>query len=51
MPVSINKKKRELPFVVISPINNRDSGMIDLPSNRNLLNNRKSIFRPKQIKE
>ncbi|CDG17235.1 conserved protein of unknown function [Xenorhabdus doucetiae] len=28
MPVSINKKKQELPFIVISPANKRDSGMI-----------------------
>ncbi|WP_167383189.1 hypothetical protein [Xenorhabdus ishibashii] len=43
MPVSINKKKQELPFVVISPANKRDSGMIGLPISRNLLSN-ESLF-------
>ncbi|MBE8597798.1 hypothetical protein [Xenorhabdus sp. BG5] len=51
MPVSINKKKQELPFVVISPANKRDSGMIDLPGNRNLLSHGNSIFRLEQVKE
>ncbi|OKP04764.1 hypothetical protein Xedl_00520 [Xenorhabdus eapokensis] len=51
MPVSIHKKKQELPFVVISPANKRNSGMIGSPINRNLLSNGKSIFRPKQTKE
>ncbi len=51
MPVCINKKKQELPFVVISPANKWDSGMIDLPSDRDLLSNRNSIFRLQQVKE
>lgn len=45
MPASINKKKQELPFVVISPADKRNSGMIGL------LSNGKSVFRLNRLEE
>ncbi|MDC9604622.1 hypothetical protein WDV76_12725 [Xenorhabdus griffiniae] len=51
MLVNVNKKKQELPFVVISPADKRNLDMIDLLSNRNLLSNGNSIFKLEQVKE